>query len=285
MMRYLLLLGWSLFFCLPFSASATVEPESKLMTQKYMPSVPVSSYKYDYKESAKGQATIDFEYWGDHGKTERQYQIYLPSEYHSGRRYPLLVLLHGSERTGVSVVQKWIPLAEKIGIVLLGPSHPDRDWPLTKEEVKIEADIIEAMVEQVQEKIAVDPRRTYIFGTSSGGDLALYMTFLKPYLFASIAVHDAYLRNMEDYLRAEEPDHKIPVAFIAGTNDRRAPIDKVRDSADFLARQGHFVLLIEFLGHNDWYYTIASEINAKAIRFMSLYKNGVNKKDDRSPIY
>lgn len=269
MTKKILLLTFLGLFMLPYTASATVEPESKLIKQNYSPSVPVSRYKYTFKANSKGQATIDYEYKTDEGQTlKRQYQVYLPTKYHDRARYPLVVLLHGSERTGVSITQKWIPLAEKIGIVLVAPSHPKREWPLTLEET----DIIEGIVNEVKEKISVHPLRTYIFGTSSGGDLALYMTIFKPDLFAAIAVHDAYFKDVKDYLRSDEPYHKTPIAFLNGTNDRRAPIDNVRDSAEFFARQGHDTILIEFIGHNDWYYTIASEINSKAMQFMGLFK-------------
>ena len=54
------------------------------------------------------------------GKT-RVYYLYVPSTLKAGSPAPLIVTLHGSNRTGVSLVEKWKDLAKKEGIILVGP--------------------------------------------------------------------------------------------------------------------------------------------------------------------
>ena len=54
------------------------------------------------------------------GKT-RVYYLYVPSTIKAGTPTPLIVTLHGSNRTGITLVEKWMDLAKKEGIIIAGP--------------------------------------------------------------------------------------------------------------------------------------------------------------------
>src|ERR1043166_6353609 len=54
------------------------------------------------------------------GKT-RAYYLYVPSTLKPGSQVPLIIMLHGSNRTGVTLVEKWKDLAKREGIILAGP--------------------------------------------------------------------------------------------------------------------------------------------------------------------
>src|SRR5262245_56633813 len=54
------------------------------------------------------------------GKT-RAYYLYIPSTLKQDTKAPLIVMLHGSGRTGVTLVEKWKDLAKKEGIIIAGP--------------------------------------------------------------------------------------------------------------------------------------------------------------------
>jgi len=58
-------------------------------------------------------------------KKERVYYLFVP-EKKSEKPLPVLILLHGSNRNGFSLVEKWKDLAEKEGILLAGPDAIDR---------------------------------------------------------------------------------------------------------------------------------------------------------------
>src|ERR1041384_4039663 len=52
---------------------------------------------------------------------DRAYYLYVPSTLKAGTPAPLIVMLHGSGRTGVTLVEKWKDYAKKEGIILAGP--------------------------------------------------------------------------------------------------------------------------------------------------------------------
>src|SRR6185437_2531435 len=62
------------------------------------------------------------------GKT-RAYYLYVPSTLKPGTQAPLVVMLHGSGRTGTSLVEKWKDYAKKEGIIIAGPDSTNtRGW-------------------------------------------------------------------------------------------------------------------------------------------------------------
>ena len=52
------------------------------------------------------------------GKT-RPYYLYVPPNVKAPA--PLIIMLHGSNRTGVTLVEKWKDFAKKEGIIIAGP--------------------------------------------------------------------------------------------------------------------------------------------------------------------
>ena len=57
------------------------------------------------------------------GGQERVYYLAAPPKLDPGKLVPLLVVLHGSDRNGLSLVEKWQKLAEKEGFVVAGPDQ------------------------------------------------------------------------------------------------------------------------------------------------------------------
>src|SRR6476620_7674039 len=52
---------------------------------------------------------------------QRTFYLLVPDSLRSGTPAPLIVLLHGSGRNGLSLVEKWKDLAAKEGIIIVGP--------------------------------------------------------------------------------------------------------------------------------------------------------------------
>ena len=244
--------------------------------EKVHASIPVEQYKTPYTENPAGQKTMTFSFV-DHSSGQpvqntRHAQLYVPSHYSEEKKYPLIVLLHGAKRSGVSLVEKWMPLAEKEGLILIGPTHPRQGWPFNG----IEAELIELIINETAKKYTVDKSRIYLFGHSSGGHFASYMAVAKPELFAAITIHAGIFRDASHYERFEEQfglvSRKTPMAFLSGNNDSIVPFKAVKNSAKIFAGHGHETLLVEYLDHNHWYYTIAPEINVRALQFMNKHR-------------
>src|SRR5512145_253281 len=76
--------------------------------------------------SASAKDDITKELITSQGKT-RPYYLYVPSTVKAPE--PLIVMLHGSNRTGYTLVEKWKDYAKKEGIILAGPDASNlRGW-------------------------------------------------------------------------------------------------------------------------------------------------------------
>ncbi len=268
-MKRLILLLIMLYACPSFAQDGG----KQLIYERDHATIPSSEYSSFFRENSNGQVRREFIYEGKDGAVPRTYQVYIPENYSAKKEYPVIVLLHGPKRTGVSLVQKWMPLADSAELVLIGPTHPSKGWDVSLEE----ANIIEGMIDHLDEKVNIDRSRLYLFGHSAGGHFASYMTVLKPNLFAAIAVHAGYFLNHKIYFQVDNNFiRKTPIIFIAGMSDAIVPSQNVSASAKFLAEQGHDAMYVEYIGHTHWYYTIANEINLKALTFLSQFKKEEN---------
>src|SRR5678815_3440159 len=142
------------------------------------------------------------------GKT-RAYYLYVPSTLKPNSSAPLIVTLHGSGRTGVTLVEKWKDLAKKEGIILAGPDSSDlRFWGSPQDG----PDYLQDLVEELKSKYPVNPRRVYLFGHSAGASFALQMSLLESEYFAATAIHAGAL-NREGMDLIELAKRKIPISI------------------------------------------------------------------------
>ncbi len=115
--------------------------------------------------------------------TLQPYSVYIPPDFQPGRKYPLLVYLHGSgqdDREQLVWLKTDLPDVIAIAPFGRGTSH----FYLTPDS---QEDIREAM-EDVQRNYPIDPSRKILAGFSMGG-YGVYRTFAEnPSLFRALAV-------------------------------------------------------------------------------------------------
>ncbi|HEX2272162.1 MAG TPA: prolyl oligopeptidase family serine peptidase, partial [Pyrinomonadaceae bacterium] len=186
------------------------------------------------------------------GKT-RAYYLYVPSTVKGPA--PLLVTLHGSNRTGITLVEKWKDYAKKEGIILAGPDAMNlRGWGSPQDG----PDFLHDLVEELKSKYPINPRRVYLFGHSAGGTFALHMGLMESQYFAAAAIHAGALRS-EDMGVIELAKRKIPISIQIGDSDQLVPLKVVRATSDALKEAGFTVDLVEIANHDHWYYDKASK--------------------------
>ncbi len=198
---------------------------------------------------------------------DRVYYLYVPDKLDKTKPVPLIVLLHGSGRTGNSLVEKWKDLAKKEGLIIVGPDALNTaGWTIPGDG----PDFIYELVEALKAKYPINARRVYLFGHSAGAGQSLLLSLLESEYFAATAIHAGAL-NSNDGPFIERATRKIPMAIWVGTNDEYFPLTVVRATRDALVSAGFKCELTEIKNHTHWYYDTASETNAAAWNFLKGY--------------
>jgi predicted peptidase len=197
------------------------------------------------------------------GKT-RVYYLYVPSTLKAGTQAPLIVMLHGSNRTGVNLVEKWKDLAKKEGIIIAGPDATDlRGWGTPQDG----PDFLRDLVEELKAKYPINSKRVYLFGHSAGATFALEMSLMESEYFAATAIHAGALLK-DDMELIPMAKRKIPISIQVGDSDEYFPLKIVRETRDALKTAGFIIELTEIANHDHWYYDQASKFNQTAWDFL-----------------
>ena len=199
------------------------------------------------------------------GKT-RAYYLYVPATVKEPS--PLIIMLHGSNRTGVTLVEKWKDYAKKEGIIIAGPDASNlRGWGWPQDG----PDFLRDLVDEIKSKYPVNPRRVYLFGHSAGAIFALQMSLMESQYFAATAIHAGALPQ-DDMNLMDLAKRKIPISIQVGDSDEYFPLKAVRATRDALKEKGFNVDLIEIPNHDHWYYDQAAKFNQTAWQFLKKYE-------------
>ena len=196
---------------------------------------------------------------------QRTYYLFVPELAEQANNPPLLVLLHGSGRNGLSLVEKWKDLANKEGFIIVGPDALSSDhWSIPEDGPEFIHDLVEALIKQYR----VDPRRVYLFGHSAGAVFGLNLAMFESEYFAALAVHAGSWRSKEEYMNIELAKRKIPIMIIVGDRDNFFSLDSV-SSTESALKERQFPIEVKIMkGHDHWYYDLAPQINQDAWSFL-----------------
>lgn len=198
----------------------------------------------------------------------RVYYLYVPSTLKPQTQAPLIVMLHGSGRNGITLVEKWKDYAKKEGLIIAGPDATNQQgWSAPIDG----PDYLHALIEDLKTRYPINPRRVYLFGHSAGACFALHMSLMESEYFAATAIHAGALT--EDQMQMVKlATRKIPISIQVGDRDQFFPLKPVRDTRDALKAAGIPVELIEIPNHDHWYYDSASTFNRTAWEFLKKYE-------------
>jgi predicted peptidase len=181
------------------------------------------------------------------------YLLYLPREYDSKDKWPLMLFLHGrgESRGPLSVVKKWGPprlieRGENFPFLIVSPQCPEAEsWPQPQQQATLLA-----LLDQLSKNYKVDDTRIYLAGLSMGGFGAWRLAADHPERFAAIVpicgggkVDDA------DKLKS------LPIWVFHGTADPTVPLQRSTEMVEAIKKAGganiRFTTL-EGIGHNSW---------------------------------
>lgn len=200
-------------------------------------------------------------------KKKRTYYLFVPAT--AKAPAPLIVLLHGSGRNGMSLVEKWKDLASKEGLIIVGPdADSGGGWSMPSDG----PDFLHDLVEALKSQYPINPRRVYLFGHSAGAVFALIMSTVESEYFAAAAIHAGAFRSPDEYKTISSATRKIPLAIWVGTVDPFFHLADVRATRDAFRSGGFTIEVIEMPGHDHWYYDLAPGINHDAWEFLKKYE-------------
>ncbi len=212
----------------------------------------------------KAAGEITKEEFESEGK-QRTYYLFLPASVKQTTAVPLVVLLHGSSRNGLSLVEKWKDLADSEGFIIVGPdSSNGQSWRMPQDG----PEFIYELVEMLIKKYPIAPERLYLFGHSAGAVFALDLAMLESEYFAAVAIHAGAWRTDEEYRFIEGAARKTPIRITVGDRDTFFPLESVRRTQRALNARGFSVNVSILSNHTHWYYELASQINRDSWQFL-----------------
>lgn len=195
---------------------------------------------------------------GQHPKTMRKqievkvdYLLYLPGDYgkEQGRKWPLMVFLHGAGERGtdISLVKKHGPpkiLESKndFPFIVASPQCPPGRWWQPHEVI--------ALIDEVSQTHSVDPDRVYLTGLSMGGFGTWDTAARYPDRFAAIAP----ICGGGDPRRVRSL-RELPVWVFHGDKDEVVPVQRSIEMVEALKQAGNDgVKFTRYpdAGHDSW---------------------------------
>lgn len=204
------------------------------------------------------------------GRTiERGYRLLAPATIEPGRKYPLVVFLHGAgERGDDNILQlKYLPAwlaapemrAKHVCFVLAPQCRTDERWvdvswadktstPQAAEPTN-DLEAVVAMLETVARDEPIDPDRVYLTGISMGGFGTWDLAGRMPHLFAALLP----ICGGGDE-RTAEKIAGIPTWVAHGDADKAVPVERSRSMVNALEAAGGRPKYVEMpgVGHDAW---------------------------------
>lgn len=198
---------------------------------------------------------------------KRQYHAY-KSNRHSLAPKTALLLLHGSNRNGASLIDKWKYLADQHNILLVAPNSANESRWSQEHDSPV---FMQTALDHAKIVYDVSDVKVYGFGHSAGAIMMTILSVWHSEIFSAIAVHAGNLSVENASQSKQVKKQKVPLAHFIGSNDHIFDLDRAKGSAETLSIYGQNVDLFVIKGHNHWYYDIAQYVNAKAWAFLSAH--------------
>ena len=173
----------------------------------------------------------------------RRALLSVPAQASSGRRVPLLVILHGAGGAGEEMLRLVRGPAGEAGFAVLAPSSRGSTWDVVRGGFGPDVEALDDLLGRVFARVAVDPERVVVGGFSDGASYALSLGLTNGDLFTHVVA-------FSPGFSAARARVGRPAVFVShGTDDDVLPIDRTsRRVVPDLRRRGYAVRYREFAG-------------------------------------
>ncbi|PCJ22269.1 MAG: hypothetical protein COB04_00485 [Gammaproteobacteria bacterium] len=215
---------------------------------------------FEYQAPAFESLKRDINYQGEN----KTYYVYRPSAIKSGLMgpgpidVPVLVALHGSGRTGASMMHSWRKIAEAHNVIIIALDSDTDRWSFVNHGGALLSMIIKEL--RQQENISEDSP-LFAFGHSQGAQNAMVLAVAEPEMFDRVAVHAGTIPIKVEPQSEAVSNKGFKVGLFLGNNDHIFSVPSARQTLRWLESEGVSADLFVLHGHNHWYYADAHTIN------------------------
>lgn len=180
--------------------------------------------------------------------SESSYAVYVPRSYDATHQTPtrLLVWLHGCGGNAYGDAWATSPGGTQSWISVSVGGRDGACWNMGTDVPKVLA-----AIDDVKRRLNVDPRRVFIGGYSSGGNLAYRTAFYNAKRFAGVLAENTgafYGTGSSQSASIAAAAWKLNIAHLAHTGDTTYPIATIRSETDALRNAGFPTTRIERAG-------------------------------------
>ncbi len=246
---------------LPLATTSAPAPAPGRLTTRTILGMPVGHAAQPVYSPSDRIAALSPEHLIWHGIIPHSWREFLPETAPPDRPAPLVVLLHGAGRNGLSQIEMWERTARKHGIALIAPDSPGGTWTPDRPAPAL----LIRMIEDLARRHPIDRQRIYLFGHSNGAAMAqvLLNRTAGPWRAAALHGGGASMRHMA------QPGSGKPLRYYIGEHDVTAPPGPMRELAESMAALGHDTDFLLIPDHDHWFYAAGPMIADHAWAWMS----------------
>lgn len=143
--------------------------------------------------------------------------LFFPPQYDAKKKFPLLILLHGTRGAGIHQINRWMEMAGRYGVILAAPTMDfDYGWKGTAQERAIPI----TLAKKLPLVYAIDSKRVFLYGVSAGGHCAWEVAARYPDYFAGL-ISVASAPRLKNWYNLSNLQH-VPV--FAAVGEREDPL-------------------------------------------------------------
>ncbi|MDA5558843.1 hypothetical protein [Shimia sp. MMG029] len=217
----------------------------------------LKTYEFEVAEATRAAATAQQTLDGTQPVT---WHYFVPE---TDEKVPLVVLFHGRDREGLSLIELWLDTARRENIAIIAPTAPSGSWPYTKPSPQF----VNRIISEVAKSHPIDQEQIYLFGHSAGAVYTHVLLNTTQGPWKAAVLHGGFMPA--DYLIT--PAMPKPYRAYIGQHERGFERSAIRATGEEMARRGHDNDLIIIPAHTHWIYDIGDQIAADSWRwFQSL---------------